>query len=258
MPETLFPAISGLIFHPLLLFLVGIVVGVINVTSGGGSALSLPALIFLGLEGAEANGTNRLSIMIQNISACASFSKERVLELRQSLKYSLFTLPGMVCGVFVAVTIDDGLFKKIAAVATISVAISMFLPSLKTGNEGEKQGKNRWLIYPGMLAAGFYGGFIQVGIGLVIMALLFHLVGGNIASVNARKIFIVTIYTVPALCIFFFFGNVDIFKGLNLAAGAALGGWWGAKISVKKGMSAVRWFLVVAVALSGLKLFEVF
>ncbi|WP_462137945.1 sulfite exporter TauE/SafE family protein [Candidatus Mycalebacterium sp.] len=240
---------------PVSLFLIGVVVGVINVTAGGGSVLSLPALIFLGLDGGEANGTNRLSIMIQNISATASFSKERAVDLRHSLKLSLLTLPGMVCGVFAAVTIDDELFKKIVAIAIMAVAASMFLPSLKKGGEG-RSGR-RWLIYPGLVAAGFYGGFIQVGIGLMIMALLFHLVGGSIASVNARKIIIVLVYTVPAVCIFFYYGDVDIFKGLNLAAGSALGGWWGAKLSVKKGASAVRYFLMVAIVLSGLKLLEI-
>ncbi len=239
-------------FPQVFLFLIGVAVGVINVTAGGGSALTLPVLIFLGLDGGEANGTNRLSILIQNISASASFSKERVADLRHSLKLSLLTLPGMVCGVFAAVTIDDEMFKKIVAIAIMVVAASMFLPSLKAG--GEARGKRGWLIYPGLVAAGFYGGFIQVGVGLVIMALLFHLVGGSIASVNVRKIFIVLIYTIPAVCIFFYFGDVDILKGLNLAAGSALGGWWGAKLSVRKGAKAVRYFLVVAIVLSGLKL----
>lgn len=250
-----FSAGTAGVLSPVLLFLIGVTVGIINVTAGGGSALSLPALIFLGLDGAEANGTNRLSILIQNISATASFSKERAADLRYSLKLSLLTLPGMICGVFAAVTIDDELFKKIVAVAIMAVAASMFLPSLQGGAE-TRVGRRR-LVYPGLVAVGFYGGFIQVGIGLVIMALLFHLVGGSIASVNARKILIVLIYTAPAVCIFFYFGEVDIVKGLNLAAGSALGGWWGAKLSVKKGAAAVRWFLVVAIILSGLKLLGV-
>ncbi|MGI9558362.1 MAG: sulfite exporter TauE/SafE family protein [Thermodesulfobacteriota bacterium] len=257
MTEILSAGIYAPFVAPALLFLVGIAAGVINVMAGSGSALTLPALIFSGLDGAEANGTNRLSILIQNISASASFSSENTgADMRELLKYSLFTLPGMVCGVLTAVTIDDLLFKQITAVLIIVIAVSMFLPSLAARAESIKK-ERRWLLYLGLAATGFYGGFIQVGIGIVIMAVFFHLAGGSIASVNARKVFIVMIYTAPALCIFFFFGNVDIFKGLNLAAGSALGGWWGAKMSVKKGAGMVRYFIVAALVLSGLKLFGV-
>ncbi len=240
---------------PALLFFVGIVVGTVNVMSGGGSALTIPILIFLGLDGAEANGTNRLSILFQNLSASASFSRERTGILSGSLKYSLFTLPGAVCGALAAVVIDDLLFKKIVAVVIIAVAVSILFPILKAGERGGVSSGRKWLVYPGLVAVGFYGGFIQVGIGLLIMGLFFHTVGGSIASVNAQKIFIVMIYTVPALGIFFLSGDVDIWKGLNLAAGTALGGWWAARISVKKGVVAVRYFLVFAIFLSALKLF---
>lgn len=247
------------LFPAALLFFVGMAAGAINVMAGSGSALTLPALIFSGLDGAEANGTNRLSILIQNIAAAASFSGEGAAGgLRESVKYSLFTLPGMVCGVLVAVNMDDQLFRQIAGGVILLVAASMFLPSLASGVGGKRFARNRWLLYPALVATGFYGGFIQVGVGLVIMGLVFHMVGGNIAAVNVRKVFIVTIYTAPALAMFFVSGNVDLLKGLNLAAGSAIGGWWGAKLSVRKGAAAVRWFLVVALALSGLKLFEVF
>ncbi|MCY3972977.1 MAG: sulfite exporter TauE/SafE family protein [Candidatus Dadabacteria bacterium] len=241
-----------------LLFFVGMAAGAINVMAGSGSALTLPALIFSGLDGSEANGTNRLAILIQNIAAGASFSRERAAGgFRESVKYSLFTLPGMVCGVLVAVSIDDLLFKKIAGGVILLVAASMFLPSLVSGEGGGRFARRKWLLYPALVATGFYGGFIQVGVGLVIMGLMFHLVGGGMAEVNARKVFIVLIYTAPAFVMFFFSGNVDLLKGFNLAAGSAIGGWWGAKLSVRKGAAAVRWFLVVALLLSGLKLFGV-
>ena len=241
-----------------LLFFIGMSAGAINVMAGSGSALTLPVLIFSGLDGSEANGTNRLSILIQNLAASASFSRERsAADIRESLKYSVLTLPGMACGVFVAVTIDDAILTKIAAGVILFVAVSMFFPSL-TSEQSGGAAKNRLLLYPALVATGFYGGFIQVGVGIVIMGLLFHLAGGSIASVNARKVFIVMIYTAPALALFFLSGNVDLLKGLNLAAGSAMGGWWGAKLSVRRGAAAVRYFLVAALVLSGLKLFEVF
>ncbi len=248
---------ASLVFSPALLFLVGLAAGMLNVMAGGGSSLTLPVLIFLGLDGTEANGTNRLSILLQNVSACASFSREHTGNVAVSLKYSLLMLPGAIAGAFTATAVDNILFKKIVAVVIIAVAVSMFLPLPKFSAE-RVTARHKWVLYPGLVVISFYGGFIQVGIGLAIMALLFHTIGGNIASVNFHKIFIVMIYTIPVLGVFFISGDVDVLKGLNLAAGTMVGGWWAAKISVKKGVAAARYFIAFAIAIAALKLFEVF
>lgn len=254
MPASAPADLMDLVSSPALLFLVGVVAGTVNVMAGGGSVLTLPILIFFGLDGAEANGTNRLSILIQNISASASFSRERAGDLSKSLRYSLLTLPGAVCGAFFATAVDDLLFKRVVAVVIIAVAASMFFPLSKSAMEGAAVPARKWLVYPGLAAVGFYGGFIQIGAGLAIMALFLHTVGGGVASVNAHKIFIVMVYTVPALGIFFLSGDVDVLKGLNLAAGTAAGGWWAARLSVRKGVTAVRYFLALAIVLFALKL----
>ncbi|NIP55320.1 MAG: TSUP family transporter, partial [Phycisphaerae bacterium] len=91
----------------LILFGVGILTGVINVMAGGGSSLTLPALIFLGLDSAAANGTNRVGILIQSLFATLSFRKEKVSEINLSLKLAALTIPGAVLGALLAVRISD-------------------------------------------------------------------------------------------------------------------------------------------------------
>ena len=243
-----------------LLFFTGVLAGVINVMAGGGSSIVLPVLIFLGIDPTVANGTNRVAILFQNFFATLSFRKEGVADIKTSVKLAAFTLPGVLVGAFAAVRVGDELFEKILAVVLIFVCASFFLKvdsfgKLLGGREGEGRG---WILYPALVLIGFYGGFIQVGVGLFIMAALYHLMGASLAKVNAHKVIVVLLYTIPAILIFFLSGNISWFIGICLAAGNSIGGWFGAAFSVRGGEKYIRVALVIAVGLMALKLLGVF
>ncbi len=241
------------IFTIIALFIVGIIAGVINVMAGGGSSLTLPALIFLGLDPTLANGTNRIAILSQNVFATLSFKKSKMLELGTSIKYAMFTIPGVILGAFTAVKISDELFQKILGIILILVIFTFFINPVSFKKYSEK--KNiEWIIYPALILVGFYGGFIQVGVGFLIMAVLYHLLNLNLLKVNVHKVLIVLIYTFPVILIFFISGNINWFLGICLAAGNSVGGWLGAGLSVKGGEKYIRYALVVAVLIMAIKL----
>lgn len=240
----------------LILFGVGLVAGVINVMAGGGSSLTLPALIFIGLDSAVANGTNRIGILIQSIFATLSFRREKVSGIRVGLRLAALTLPGALLGALIAIRVSNEWFERILGLVMIGIIVSMLLPRIKaevTTDEGRKT----WLVYPAMFAIGFYGGFIQVGVGLLIMAALYHLLRINLVFVNMHKVFITMIFTVPALLIFVWSDNVDWLLGLSLAAGNSLGAWWAARLSVRGGEKVIRYVMVVAIFIISLKLLGV-
>lgn len=245
-------------FSWLLLFGVGILSGFLNVSAGGGSTLSLPLLIFLGLDATLANGTNRIAILVQNISSVAAFQKSRGYQVKTMVRYSLWTLPGAVAGALFATTVGDELFRTILGMVIIGVVITMLLPRkhLSPGDSGEEKHGSR-LIYPAMLFIGFYGGFVQVGVGFLFMAALYHLMRFDLVTVNMHKVFIVLIYTVPVLAVFVFSDNVDWVLGTVLAAGSAIGGWFAAKFSLRGGEQVVKFALVAALLIMSLKLLDV-
>ncbi len=245
------------ILSALLLFVIGAVAAVMNVMAGGGSVLTLPALIFLGLDSSVANGTNRVAIITQNVSAIYSFKRENHFAFKLSLKLSLWTLPGAIAGAFTAVKISDELFQTILGIIMIGIVISMLLPSPKH-TPGVEPEKNSWMVYVSMLFIGFYGGFLQVGVGFLIMAAFHYLMHLNLVRINMHKVFIVFVFTVPALIIFILTNNVDWKLGISLAAGNATGGWWAAKLSVKKGERMIKVVLIAAVLIMSLKLLNVF
>ena len=242
----------------LLLFAVGSLAGFTNVMAGGGSSITLPALIFLGLDGSVANGTNRLGILIQNFSAVLSFRQEKYSEFKLSLKLAVFALPGAIAGSIIAVNISDELFENILGYVMIGVIISMvFRKSNQKKKLGESLHHNSWFVYPAMFAVGLYGGFIQVGVGFVLMATIYHLMRVSLVHVNMHKVFIIFIYTIPVLIVFIFTSNVNWKFGLVLAAGYAAGAWWSAKVSVKKGEGLIRIVLIVIILIMSLILLDI-
>ena len=241
----------------IILFAVGLVSGAINVTAGGGSSITLPALIFLGLDPTVANGTLRIAILSQNISAALSFHKEQLKAGRETLKYSLLAIPGSILGAVFAVKISDQWFEKILGIVMIFIIITILFPGVLKIRSENRDG-NKWLVYPALLAIGFYGGFIQVGIGFLIIAALHHLSGIDLVTTNMNKVFITLVYTLPVFLIFLLSGNVNWVYGICLAAGTAAGGWWAAMLSVRKGEGFIRYFLVVAIFIISLKLLGIF
>lgn len=242
----------------ILLFIVAFISGFINVGAGGGSSLTLPMLIFLGLDSSLANGTNRVGVVMQNLAAIYSFKREKYSQFKLSLKLSFLTLPGAIAGAILAVKLNGELFQKILGVVMILIIISMFLPKAKNTREGDSSQKISWSVYLSMFGIGFYGGFLQVGVGFIIMASLQHLMKLNLIFVNMHKVFIVLVFTFPALLIFAFTGNVNWFWGIILGLGNATGGWWSAKLSVKKGENLIRFVLVAAIFIMAMELLDVF
>ncbi len=241
------------------LLLVGLVAGIINVTAGGGSILTLPALIFIGLDSAVANGTNRVSLIFQNISAVSSFKRGSEVRFKQGVVLALFAIPGAVIGSVVATKISNELFERILGIVLIMVIISMLIPGSISLDIGAKVNSSRnWLANILFFGIGFYGGFIQVGIGLAIMAVLYHVLRMDLVTVNFNKAVIILIYTIPALLVFTYSGNVNLKWGLVLAAGSAIGGWVGAHLNIKGGERFIRYFLFVAIMIISLKLLGVF
>ncbi|HVY54351.1 MAG TPA: sulfite exporter TauE/SafE family protein [Thermodesulfobacteriota bacterium] len=239
----------------LILFGVGLLAGVINVMAGGGSSLTLPALIFIGLDSTVANGTNRIGILLQSVSATLSYRKAKISELEKSMRLSLLTLPGALLGALISLKISNEWFDRILGMIMIGIILSMLIPQkFEVITDGEKKSK---LIYPVMLAIGFYGGFIQVGVGFLIMAALYHLLRMDLIRVNMHKVFITMLFTVPTLVVFVWTGNVNWVLGLCLAAGNSVGGWWAARMSLKGGEKAVRYVMVVAILIIALKLLGV-
>lgn len=236
-----------------LLTVVGVAAGFINVMAAGGSLISMPVLIFLGLEPAMANGTNRVAILVQNITAVSGFRAKGYSDARLSLGLTLCTIPGAIAGALAAVAIDPVVFKRILGVVLVMAVLLILRRSPPTAIPGE--GRRRPLLaYLAMAGAGFYGGFLQGGVGFLIMPILYVLLRLDLVRVNMHKVFIIGGYTIPALLVFAAQGKVWWLGGLALAIGNAAGAWIGTHVTVTHGERAIRAVFTLAVIAMGIRL----
>jgi uncharacterized membrane protein YfcA len=239
-----------------LLVIVGTVAGFLNILAGGGSLLTLPLLIFLGLPSATANGTNRIAVFCQNIFAITGFKKQGIFPIRLALLCIPPALIGSYLGANLAITMDDQLFRKVLAIIMIGVLVFITLDPLKRWRRPEMP-ITPWRVVVLLLsffAIGVYGGFIQAGVGfLIITGLLVH--GLDLVRINAVKVIVIFAFTIIALVVFIQHGQVDYGLGLALAVGNSLGGWIGTHVAVRKGHDWIKRFVSLTVLIFALRLF---
>ena len=235
------------LIYPVLVFGAGFLSGIINVMAGGGSVITLGVLILLGMDPSVANGTNRIGLVVETGSGVLAFKSEKYSEAKKSFSFGLLTIPGALLGSYYAIKINDLWFQRILAVVMIFVLISLLLPKPAKGG-GETQSRlGKIMIYPTMFVIGLYGGFIQAGVGFLIMAALRHLLHLDLVRINMHKVFIVLVYTVPVIFIFGFTGNINWLTALYMSGGYALGAWISAKVSISRGEKVVKIVLCIAI-----------
>lgn len=240
------------VFNALILFAAGAVASFINMMAGGGSVLTIGTMILIGVEPVVANGTNRIGVLVGTGSGALTYKAEKFTDIKTSLILGISAIPGAIIGSIYSVQISNQVFQKILAVVMIFILITMFIPQKKMVETGEKL-KKSWLIYPAMVLIGLYGGFIQVGVGFIIMAALRHLMAYDLLRVNMHKVFIVLIYTVPVLIIFGISGKINLFYAIVMSLGNALGSYISVKVALRKGEKVVKMVLIIAIVLMAAK-----
>ena len=240
----------------LLLIFTGFIAGIINVMAGGGSMLTFPLLIFLGLPPNVANGTNRVAILIQNIFSNAGFKSKGVSTFPFSIYLAISALIGSIIGAQLAIDIKGEVFNKILAVILlITVSTLVFKPNYNLSSLQDRLiGKHLVFSTIAFFFIGVYGGFIQVGVGFIILWALSQINHLYLVRINAVKVFVVFIYTIASVVIFAYNDKINWSYGLILAVGNGAGGWFGSRWSVVKGEQLIKTILIIAVIGISLKL----
>ena len=237
----------------------GFAAGTLNVLAGGGSALTLPLLIFLGLPPTVANGTNRVAILAQNVAAVLGFRRHGLFEGRLLLLAAPPALLGAGLGAWAALTVGDETFQRILSGVMVVIAAWMVWrplpddPGDSSRAPTDPSPAKRVGLAAGFFLVGVYGGFVQAGVGFIILAAT-SAAGLDLVRGNALKVLLVLTFTPLALLLFWLGGAVEWASGLALAAGMVGGGLLGVRLNVLKGHVWVRRIVTVAVVAFALRL----
>jgi uncharacterized membrane protein YfcA len=235
-------------------FGLGLLAGFLNVMAGGGSLITLPILIFLGLPVAVANGTNRFAILVQNVAAVSSFRQQGYSDFSAGFYYAAATIPGSIAGALAAIRVDERLFRAVLAGVLVISVIGLLFPRRRRNTKGEVTSRNRVVAFVAFFAIGFYGGFVQASVGFLIMIVLHKLLRIDLVRTNMYKVLIILVFSIPALAIFVFTGNVAWTLAAVLAVGNASGAIVAARVSVKGGERPIKIVLGIALLLMAMRL----
>ena len=234
------------LFSVFLLGLTGFIAGGINTVAGGGSNLTLPALMIFGLPADIANGTNRLSVLMQCIVGVAGYNKHNILDRPAVIPILIPCILGGVFGALLAALLPNLFLKPVLLLSILCMSIVILVrprtivPAPGTSELSPKKNKNAWW---GLFAAGVYGGFAQAGVGFMLLAALAGGLQYNLLRANALKTICALAFTIVALAIFIAFDQVWWLPGIILACGSMLGAHLAVKIAVKASQDHMKWFL---------------
>ncbi len=230
----------------LALALAGLVAGVINTLAGGGTLLTVPTLVYFGLPATVANGTNRIGVLLQNVFATRGFRREGLDALADSLPIVLPAVFGSILGATFSARLSAEVYERIFGVAMIVLLVPILRGARARRADPAAPPRPRLLNAAIFFAIGFYGGSIQAGVGIFVIAALARS-GVDLVRANAIKVILVGALTLVALPVFLLHGQIDWPYALAMAAGFALGGELGARVATRGGERVIRPVLVVAV-----------
>ncbi len=234
------------VLHIITLLVLGYIAGIINVLAGGGSNLTLPALMVLGMPADIANATNRVGILFQGLWAIKGFHGHGQLPLHDIKGLFIPLSIGGILGALAASYAPVIYLKPVLLITMIAMSLiilirpSVIMPAPGTIPKLVSETPSSWVT---LFISGFYGSFVQAGVGFVLILALAGSLRYDLVKTNALKLACTVGFTSIALVIFILRDQVSWIPGLILAVSMMLGAHHGVKFAIKAKPSHLKWFL---------------
>lgn len=237
----------------------GLIVGFVNTLAGGGTILSVSIFMLFGLPPTVANGTNRIAVVLQNMTAVYNFGRNKIIDWQRGWRLAIPTALGAVAGAIAANYISNEHFTTVFGFVAIMVAIMLIVNPKRwlKGNMQMLEKPIRWWNYPLFFAIGIYGGFIHVGVGYFLITALVFGTGHELLKSNTLKNLLVLAYVPLSLIVFAISGNVCWTFGLVHAVGNIIGAEVASRLAIKKGAKLIRYIMIAIIAVVILQLFGI-
>lgn len=238
----------------LILIVSGIFVGFVNTLAGGGSIVSMAIFMGLGLPITDANGTNRIAVVLQNLTATMTFIKKRMLDMRLGLKLGIPAVLGNILGSQIASTVDESIFKWCLGAVMTAVLIYMIVDRRKR-TYGTHEVKIKPMHYLWFLLIGFYGGYIYVGLGYMVLAVVMMSMRLDVVTANVVKGFVIFVATPFSLLIFILHGQVHYTYGLLHGLGNVIGAFLASHYAVNWNVRYIKAIMFIVIVICMVDLF---
>lgn len=227
----------------------GVLATIVNVIAGGGGMIVLPALMALGIPADVANGTYRLGVVTQSIAGTAALQREGKLDTSSVVPILIPTMVGAILGAGLATTVPREVLKPImlATMIVMAALIAFRKRTLIPGEGPALHPHDAPRSYAGLFLAGLYGGFIQAGVGFLLLGVLVGTLRHDLIGGNALKLVVILTFGTVSLGIFAWAGLVSWTPAIVLAGASIVGARLGVRLMLKVPVSGLRWFVFAAV-----------
>lgn len=235
-----------------LLPVAGFVAGIVNTIAGGGSFLTLPCLMLIGLPEQLANGTNRVAIALQSLYAVRVYHQQRPIDWRALPPLLGPSLPGLLLGAWVATEVSPAVFRDAMGVLFLAFVVILLLqPRRLLEKRQAARARAPTLQALALFVIGAYAGFLQAGVGVLLLLSLVALQSRELVDANGIKLAIIAVWIVPTVLLFAIRDQVEWLPGLMVGAGNFLGARVGAQLAVRRGNRLIFGFVVAVMLVTG-------
>ena len=230
-----------------LLFIAGLLGGMLNSIAGGGTFITFPSLLFAGVPPISSNATNTFASCSGYISGAYAFRKELYAQINELPKYILISLPGGIAGAWLLLQTPESLFREAIPWLLLFATILFVFGSRLHDTFRQFASLHRHassigslLLLLMLVGVCIYGGFFNAGLGIIILSYLALAGHTNINSMNGLKLLISTCVSLAAIALFIYNGEIAWFEGSIVLLGTLMGGYIAARISRQVSQVYVR------------------
>jgi hypothetical protein len=234
--------------QPLLVLLAALAAGAANAVAGGGTVLSFPLLVWLGLPPVEANATNSVGLWTGSLGGAWSY-RGRLSGLED--RWLWLWLPALLgggAGAWLLVNLPASWFASIAPFMVIGASVLVAVEPLvrrRIPTLGHAHGgAGKLAAVTGVFAVSAYGGYFGAGIGLLLLVSLAVLGLEDLQLANGLKNLLVVGIKGVAVAYFVVLGVFRWAPALVMIVGSTTGGWLGGFLVQKVAPATLRWIVV--------------
>jgi uncharacterized membrane protein YfcA len=237
----------------ILLAIAGVTAGFVNTLAGGGAMITVPLMIILGVPADVANGSNRLAVLTQSLTAVGQFKKHNVFKGIDLIPILVPTIFGTLLGALMISYVPVQMVKMVLLSTMIFISlIILFFPESIFAKDGEQAlaMSDKPLGVFWMFLAGFYGGAIQAGVGFVLIAILGAVLRYDLVRGNAIKMVCTSLFGGLAFLVFYFRGQVWWQPAIILAVSSMVGVVLSVNFAIKVEQKTLKKILLSMVVLA--------
>jgi uncharacterized membrane protein YfcA len=240
------------VFNEILVFLAAVTAGFINAMAGGGTLVSFPVLLAIGVSPVVANVTNTVALVPGTIGGM--WAQRNAFVSQRSRLYKLLpvsVLGGIAGGLLILNTSEDAFRSLIPYLILLATLLLAFQVKIKNHivsrlGHAHTEHHNPAIMMSLVFMAAVYGGYFGAGLGVILMAVLGLVTDENMTRLNFLKQALGFVINLAAAIYFAFSGKVDWLIAFIMIFGSLTGGWIGGRLAGKMKPEILRWIVVTA------------